>query len=453
MNDNPATMPDLVRHSPDEQVTDTFDALDRLIAMSQQQEQARLAAAETMPHVRPAGRGAQRGPGAHRKPREITLRHQHRSPSPVRGGFSEPRTTHIVAMIPAHNEEASIGATLRALLAQTRCPDQIIVMSDNSTDATADVARQFPQVTVIETVGNTHRKSGALNQAWWRYAQHADIVVGVDGDTVLPPHAVADWEKEFAAKPKLGGSSSQPIMTGHGFLPRLQRFEFSKSVTMSLSRGWCRVVSGTGCAYRGEALRQAAQLPNHEGPWTYESVVEDYHLTFQMRKAGWLCEMSPTVYCHTGSMATLKSLWYQRIKWQAGTCADLLRFGCNRLNYREWLQQGFVLLSIAFWVVWLALNGTEALTSGFRFSPFWQLFSLFFVAIEYSHVRRMRDHDWLDVILAVSLVQMVAYSVLSLSWAVVSWVKVLRGAMGDLWAPQYKAEGMAAQAMNIGVGS
>src|ERR1035438_4231863 len=91
MNSNPPPMADKVRRSPDEQVTETlaalrtYDALDVLTALSfrqKQEKQDRLATAETetMPRVRPPQGPAQRGPGSHRKPREIARRHQHRSP-------------------------------------------------------------------------------------------------------------------------------------------------------------------------------------------------------------------------------------------------------------------------------------------------------------------------------------------------------------------------------------
>jgi cellulose synthase/poly-beta-1,6-N-acetylglucosamine synthase-like glycosyltransferase len=366
------------------------------------------------------------------------------------------RRNHVVAAVPAHNEEDDIARTIESLLNQTRAINEIIVICDNCTDRTVEIAHTMaavnPTLTILETENNSHRKSGALNQAWHHGADRADILICCDGDTQLPDHAVADWEAEFDKRPDLGGSSSQPIMTGSGFLPRLQRFEFSKSATMSLSRGWCRVVSGTGCAYRGEALREAARIAGQHGPWTYESVVEDYHLTYQLRRLGWHCGMSPTVYCYTGSMTTLRALWHQRIKWQAGTCGDLLRFGCNRLNYREWLQQGFLLLNIAFWAVWLSLNGAQAFNGGIRVNWLWQALAVFFALMELSHVRRMREYDWKDVLLAVTLVQMTVYSVLCMAWGTVSWFKVLRAKMGDLWAPQYKAEGMAdVHEMNVGI--
>jgi poly-beta-1,6-N-acetyl-D-glucosamine synthase len=380
----------------------------------------------------------------------------------------------IVALVPAHNEEEGIAATIGSLLAQTRQIDRIVIVSDNSTDRTVEIARSFP-VTVIETTANmhaegsaldlagccreknSHRKSGALNRAWNMYAQDADIIVCADGDTVLPPHAVADWEKEFAADPNLAGSSSQPVMTGKGYLPRLQRYEFTRSATQSLSRGWCRVVSGTGCAFRNLALREVASHPEQEGPWTYQSVVEDYHLTYQLRRSGWHCAMSPTVFCYTGSMKTLKALWHQRIKWQGGTAGDLLRFGCNRLNYREWVQQGYLLFNLGFWVIWIALNASEIVINGWSDSWYWIALLGLLVVVELIHVRRMVGHawsyDWKDILLAVCLVHVYVYNVLSLAWGLASWWKALSGQMGDLWAPQYRAEGQDAEEMKIGVGS
>src|SRR4029450_12238973 len=76
----------------------------------------------------------------------------------------------IVVLIPAHNEEAQLGVALEAVLRQSRPGDRIIVVSDNSTDRTVQIARRRAHrgVEVVETVNNTYRKAGALNQvlAW-----------------------------------------------------------------------------------------------------------------------------------------------------------------------------------------------------------------------------------------------------------------------------------------------
>ena len=48
----------------------------------------------------------------------------------------------MVVLIPAHNEQASIGNMLNALLAQTRVPDRIVVIADRCTDETEQIARR-----------------------------------------------------------------------------------------------------------------------------------------------------------------------------------------------------------------------------------------------------------------------------------------------------------------------
>lgn len=178
---------------------------------------------------------------------------------------------YCVALVPAYNEEASIGATIEALLAQTRVPDRIVVIPNGCTDNTADVARRYP-VTVMELPRLAHRKSEALNLAWNAYAKDADVVVGMDADTVLPPTSVADWIAELEADPTLGGSSSRFTMIQPGLLPRLQKHEFAAWTSTALRKGDTHVLAGTGCAFNGQALRDVAALNGddmEEEAWTH----------------------------------------------------------------------------------------------------------------------------------------------------------------------------------------
>lgn len=355
-----------------------------------------------------------------------------------------PERPRIIALIPAHNEAEGIAAAIESLLDQARRIDEIIVMPNGCSDNTAEIARRYP-VTVWELPRDPRKKAGVLNKGWNKYGQDADLVVCIDGDTRLPPFAVGHWEKEFDADPVMGGSSSQPVMTGNSILSRIQRAEFTESATLSLRRGWCRVISGTGCMFRNEALREASLIEGQEGPWTYLSVVEDYHLTFQLRKMGWLCVMSPTVYCFTGSMTTVKALWHQRIKWQSGTIGDLINFGFNRLNWREWMQQAFGLICIIFWILWLTYNSAEAAHGHLIPNWSWLFYPLIFSVVESVHAWRIRGRDWKDMLLAATLVKALFYTWLSMAWILASWWIILRGSTKDLWAAQYAAEGMTGE--------
>ena len=50
------------------------------------------------------------------------------------------KTAKIVVVVPAHNEQESIARTIKALLGQTRQPDRIVVVADNCTDQTVQIA-------------------------------------------------------------------------------------------------------------------------------------------------------------------------------------------------------------------------------------------------------------------------------------------------------------------------
>jgi Glycosyl transferase family 2 len=101
-----------------------------------------------------------------------------------------PRAAKIIALVPAHNEEADIARTIDGLLSQTRPIDRIVIILDNCTDGTETIVRSYKGVTVQKTVGNIDKKVGALTQGWQRWVSNYDYVLGVDGDTVLAKDAL-----------------------------------------------------------------------------------------------------------------------------------------------------------------------------------------------------------------------------------------------------------------------
>ncbi len=72
--------------------------------------------------------------------------------------------SRVVVLVPAHNEEALIADTVASLFAQTRCPDRILVVADNCTDRTPELATAAG-AEVFFTQNNRDKKAGGLNQA------------------------------------------------------------------------------------------------------------------------------------------------------------------------------------------------------------------------------------------------------------------------------------------------
>lgn len=353
----------------------------------------------------------------------------------------------VVALIPAHNEQASIADTISALLAQDRVPDKIIVLADNCTDNTLKCAQRFPwPVTAVATKNNTHKKSGALNYGWRTFCQDADVVICLDADTVLPSNAIADWEQEMISTPELGGSSSKFTMQDPGLLTRLQKAEFSKWTDTALRRGWTSVLAGTGCAIRNSVLRDIVDSDDRDGPWSYASQVEDFELTYLVRKLGFKCWVSPTVRAYTDSMKDVRSLWNQRMKWQVGTVEDLMSIGFNKLTMVDWWQQAQGLLAAFSRVLWAAIMVASVAMGMFHFQILWALLPVLFIANDLKAANRIPHRDWKDMVLAGLLFPQELFCWMRAGWFLKAWYDVLVGKITgkrkDRWALQYQAEGV-----------
>jgi cellulose synthase/poly-beta-1,6-N-acetylglucosamine synthase-like glycosyltransferase len=396
-------------------------------------------------------------------------------------GWEKITTGHnmrLTVLIAAHNEEQSIGATLDSVLAQTRQANRILIAADNCNDATVEIAmsRSHPgssPVFVYETLDNTHKKSGALNQAWQLTHRRTDLFVCIDADTVLPPNALRDWELEFARDDLIAGCSAKftmlsaqemsrlaedglvPLSAGlfpslsfrQGMWCRLQKAEFAKWTDTALSRQgrWTSVLAGTACAIRASALEEvvAQRLGRGEEPtpWTYSSEVEDFELTYRLRELGYECRVSADVRAYTGAMLTLRTLWAQRLKWQVGTVRDLKMIGVNRMTVVDWWQQFLGLVSAVLRVSWVSLFVLGFVLSGHvHFFRFWWLFPIIFVACDVREAWRMPHRTASDVLTAASLFPQEVFAWIRAAWFTWSWVEVLTGRKRDRWALQMAAE-------------
>jgi len=98
----------------------------------------------------------------------------------------------VSVIVPARNEEASLGACLESLVAQTGTPFEIIVVDDGSTDRTREIAQSFAGVRVIEPAPLPSGWSGK-NNALTAGAHEArgKWLLFTDADTVHSPGSLA----------------------------------------------------------------------------------------------------------------------------------------------------------------------------------------------------------------------------------------------------------------------
>ena len=116
-------------------------------------------------------------------------------------------------VIPAHNEEKFIGLTLNSLLAQTILPSKIVVVNDNSTDATAEIVSGFCAkhsfISIIENKSAAMHMPGskvimAFQQGYNVLDDDYDLIVKLDGDLILPVNYFEQIIKHFNSDASIG---------------------------------------------------------------------------------------------------------------------------------------------------------------------------------------------------------------------------------------------------------
>ena len=104
--------------------------------------------------------------------------------------ISEP--PQISVIIPARDEEASLGSCLESLVSQTGLSFEIIVVNDHSTDRTREIAASFPGVRVIDATSLPAGWTGKNNAvATGARAARGRWLLFTDADTVHLPGSLA----------------------------------------------------------------------------------------------------------------------------------------------------------------------------------------------------------------------------------------------------------------------
>jgi glycosyltransferase involved in cell wall biosynthesis len=112
----------------------------------------------------------------------------------------------ISVVIPAYNEEETIGKCLLAFCNQrTQRPFEVIVVDNDSSDRTADVVRSFRDRLNVRVITVSGRRRGNARFHGFKTAK-GDIILSTDADTIIPPHWVESYGRIFE-NPSVGAAT------------------------------------------------------------------------------------------------------------------------------------------------------------------------------------------------------------------------------------------------------
>lgn len=257
-----------------------------------------------------------------------------RRPAPPRDA-SAGTPPRLSVVLPALNEEKTIGHTVLSLLEQRYPGLEIIVVDDGSTDGTPEICGRLERAGHIRFFRFEERqgKSAALNYGT-RLAT-SEVVVLMDTDTTLDRGSLARIAEEISRPGTAAVAGDVGVRNAReNLLTRLQAVEYLWSITLgrvaTAHAGLLTIVSGAFGAFRRDELARVGG--NDPGP------DNDSDLTLRLRKLGGRIAFLPGARCLTNVPTGAAALVRQRRRWSRSVIRTFARKHAQEYDGR---QRGF----------------------------------------------------------------------------------------------------------------
>lgn len=268
---------------------------------------------------------------------------------------------YVAVIIAAYNEEKVLAKTVESLLQSDYKNLRVIIVNDESTDSTGQIANQlakkYKNVTALHPPKGG--KSAALNHGISK--TKAKIVVCADADTVFAPRAIRSLVRHFS-DPGVGAVAGT-VKSGNlvNALTRWQSLEYLTSIHVERNAqaylDAVMIVPGACCAWLRKAVAEA-------GGYSHATLAEDCDLTLSVRKAGYKITQDNEAIAYTECPTTLSALARQRFRWIFGNVQSIWKHRYMIFNRKYgWLGMFVIpnaliglILPVLFWPLLIMLT-------------------------------------------------------------------------------------------------
>jgi 1,2-diacylglycerol 3-beta-glucosyltransferase len=249
-------------------------------------------------------------------------------------------------VVPAHDEEAEISATVASLLAVNYPRElfRVLVIADNCADRTAERAAAAGARVIIRNDLEHRGKGYALAHAFngCLSESFADVVVVVDADTVISSNLLA----AFAARFETGAVA---VQADYGVRNPRSSWR-TRIMTIALAafhgvRSVARERLGLSCGLRGNGMGFSKAVLRTV-PYNAFSIVEDLEYGFTLGYAGFRVQYIHEARVLGQMVVAERASRSQRRRWEDGRQA-LVRQHVPRLLGQAWQRRDPLLFDLA----------------------------------------------------------------------------------------------------------
>lgn len=221
-------------------------------------------------------------------------------------------------IVPAHNEEEQISATIENLRDLDYPDYEVLVVNDGSSDRTAEIidalatrhSRWLRIVHVEPNVGKARATNAGI------LLSRGHFILVMDADSLIEKDVLTHMAAHFLSMPRVGAVTGNPrVLNRTSLLGKIQVGEYSSIIGLIKRTqrilGKVLTVSGVISAFRRSALLEC-------GLYDADTVTEDIDMTWKLQKNFWDVRYEPRALCWVLVPETVRGLYCQRVRWAQG---------------------------------------------------------------------------------------------------------------------------------------
>lgn len=241
----------------------------------------------------------------------------------------------VSVLIPAHNEESVIAATVENILQMDYENFEVIVIDDRSTDSTAQILleleKKYDKVhALIRAHDAFPGKSAVLNDAFELAKGEAILVF--DADATVDPDFLSKLVPNLEPK-DVGAVQARKVIRNRNqnLLTRCQNNEYTMDAHFQVSRDSVKgavELRGNGELIKREAIESI-------GGWNNYTIVDDLDMSTRLHIKGWDIRFCLDAVVYEEGICYIKPLFRQRRRWLEGTIRRYLEYSGAALRSKD----------------------------------------------------------------------------------------------------------------------